>query len=136
MFKDNLAELRRIHGLTQEKLAARLSVSRQTLSKWETGESLPDIEKSKELAGIFGVTLDDLVCYESGEDRLPPPPMGKHMFGVVKVGEKGQIVIPAKARKIFDISPGDDLVVLGDEAQGIAILKEAEFLEIIQKRNK
>ena len=42
---------------------------------------------------------------------------------MVKVGEKGQIVIPAKARKIFDIKPGDVLMVLGDEEQGIALLK-------------
>ena len=43
---------------------------------------------------------------------------------MVKVGEKGQIVIPAKARKIFDIKPGDNLIVLGDEGQGIALIKE------------
>ena len=39
---------------------------------------------------------------------------------MVKVGEKGQIVIPAKARKLFDIKPGDNLIILGDEGQGIA----------------
>lgn len=50
-------------------------------------------------------------------------PQGKHIFGTVRVGEKGQIVIPKKARDIFDIKPGDTLVVLGDEAQGIAIVK-------------
>ena len=43
---------------------------------------------------------------------------------MVKVGEKGQIVIPAKARKLFDIKPGDNLIILGDEGQGIAIIKE------------
>ena len=43
------------------------------------------------------------------------PPKGKYMFGMVKVGDKGQIVIPAKARKIFNIKPGDNLVILGDE---------------------
>lgn len=50
-------------------------------------------------------------------------PKGKHIFGTVKVGEKGQIVIPKKARDIFDIKPGDTLLVLGDESQGIAIIK-------------
>ena len=43
---------------------------------------------------------------------------------MVKVGEKGQIVIPAKARKLFDIKPGDNLIILGDEWQVIAIIKE------------
>ena len=49
-------------------------------------------------------------------------PKGKFV-SLVKVGEKGQIVIPAKARKIFDINAGDQLLVLGDEEQGIAIVK-------------
>lgn len=57
------------------------------------------------------------------------------MFGMVKVGDKGQIVIPAKARKVFDIKPGDDLIVLGDEAQGIAIIKEKGLMEMINRGN-
>ena len=50
-------------------------------------------------------------------------PKGKHIFGTVKVGERGQIVIPKEAREIFDIHPGDILLVLGDEEQGIAVVK-------------
>jgi AbrB family looped-hinge helix DNA binding protein len=49
---------------------------------------------------------------------------GKHMFGTVKVGERGQIVIPKEARETFDINPGDRLMILGDEKKGIAIVKE------------
>lgn len=49
---------------------------------------------------------------------------GKHIFGTVKVGERGQIVIPKKARDIFDINSGDTLLILGDETKGIAIVKE------------
>ncbi|MDD3831998.1 MAG: AbrB/MazE/SpoVT family DNA-binding domain-containing protein [Clostridia bacterium] len=48
---------------------------------------------------------------------------GKYLFGVCKVGEKGQIVIPAEARKIFDIKTGDNLLVVGDIKRGIAIIK-------------
>lgn len=54
-------------------------------------------------------------------------PDGKHIFGTVKVGEKGQIVIPKEARDIFNIKPGDTLLLLGDEAQGIAIVKNEIF---------
>jgi AbrB family looped-hinge helix DNA binding protein len=54
-------------------------------------------------------------------------PKGKHIFGTVKVGEKGQIVIPKEARELFDIKPGDTLLLLGDEAQGIAIVKNDLF---------
>ena len=54
-------------------------------------------------------------------------PDGKHIFGTVKVGERGQIVIPKEAREIFKIKPGDTLLVLGDEKQGIAIVKSDIF---------
>ena len=53
-----------------------------------------------------------------------PDSDGRYVFGTVKVGEKGQIVIPRDARRIFDFNPGDTLLVLGDERQGgIAIVK-------------
>ena len=124
MFHSNLVQLRKLHHLSQEELAEKVGVSRQTLSKWETGESIPDIVRCKQLADVFTVTLDDLVKFESNEFfGLAVPPKGKHVFGVVTVGEKGQIVIPAKARKIFDINAGDQLLILGDEEQGIAIVK-------------
>jgi AbrB family looped-hinge helix DNA binding protein len=128
MFKDNLVYLRKMKGMSQENLAARLDVTRQTISKWELGEGAPDIEKSKILADIFGVSLDDLVSFDASSERLPIPPKGKHIFGVVKVGDKGQIVIPAKARKIFNISQGDEFVVLGDENSGLALIKSEDFL--------
>lgn len=138
-FADNLIELRKYHDYSQEELAEMIGVSRQTLSKYETGESLPDIEKCKLLADVFSVTIDDLISYEKGnEDNLGLgiPPKGKHVFGMVKVGDKGQIVIPAKARKIFDIQPGDNLIVLGDEGQGIAIIKENGLLNLFAKARK
>ena len=135
MFKDNLVELRKIHELSQEELADKIGVSRQTLSKYETGESLPDIEKCKLLADVFGVSIDDLLNYDSQSNEsmgLAVPPKGKHIFGIVKVGDKGQIVLPAKARKIFDINPGDRLLVLGDEGQGLAIIKEKGLLDLLR----
>lgn len=58
---------------------------------------------------------------------------GKYIFGTVKVGEKGQIVIPKEARKIFDIKPGDDLLIVGDEKKGIAIAKAGVMKEIALK---
>lgn len=139
MFCDNLIELRRMANLSQEELADKIGVSRQTLSKYETGESLPDIGKCMAIADVFGVTMDDLVNYTKEDNMgLDVPPKGKHVFGMVKVGDKGQIVIPAKARKIFDIHPGDNLIILGDEGQGIAIMKEKGLLELLKnaKRNK
>ncbi|MCT2874635.1 AbrB/MazE/SpoVT family DNA-binding domain-containing protein [Limosilactobacillus fermentum] len=56
-------------------------------------------------------------------------PKGKHIFGTVKVGTKGQIVIPKEARDVFNIKPGDSLLMLGDEQQGIALVKEEIFFQ-------
>jgi len=133
MFSDNLSSLRKINKMSQEELAEKVGVSRQTLSKWETGEAVPDIEKGKLLADVFDVSVDELLSFDSKETGFLVPPRGKHMFGIVKVGDKGQIVIPAKARKIFDINPGDDLIILGDESSGIAIMKADDFLALADK---
>ena len=139
MFKDNLIELRKLNGMSQDELADRIGVSRKTVSKYETGESLPDIEKCKRIAEVFSVSMDDLINYERNNKNnlgLNVPPKGKHIFGMVKVGDKGQIVIPAEARKIFDINPGDNLIVLGDESQGIAIVKEKGLMDLLRLATK
>ena len=95
MLHDNLITLRKYKKMSQEELAWEIGVTRQTISKYETGEAIPDIEKCKQLADVFEVSLDDLVNYDKKEGGLNIPPKGKHMFGMVKVGDKGQIVIPS-----------------------------------------
>ena len=57
---------------------------------------------------------------------------GKYIFGVVKVGERGQIVIPKEAREIYHIKAGDSLMMLGDQ-KGIAMLKTEVFQNIINQ---
>lgn len=66
---------------------------------------------------------------------LVAPRDGKtnHIFGTVKVGERGQVVIPKEAREIFDIRPGDMLFVLGDEERGIALIKAEILQEFAEK---
>ena len=56
----------------------------------------------------------------------------RYIFGVVKVGDKGQIVIPKDARQVYDIKPGDALIMLGDE-RGIALLKTEIFQSAIDQ---
>ena len=137
MFKDNLIQMRKLKQMTQEDIAEKVGVTRQAVAKWEAGETIPDLDKCKILAEVFGVSLDDLANYEPEDNLgLGVPPKGKHLFGMVTVGDKGQIVIPAKARKLFDINAGDQLVVLGDENQGIAILKSEYFLAMANEINK
>lgn len=117
--------------MTQEDVAEKLGVTRQSVAKWESGDSVPDLDKCKQLADVFGVSLDDLANYEPDENMgFAVPPKGKHLFGLVTVGDKGQVVIPAKARKIFEISAGDQLVVLWDEGQGLALVKAESFLSL------
>ena len=57
---------------------------------------------------------------------------GKYIFGTVKVGEKGQIVIPKDARQVFNINPGDSLVVLGDIERGLAIMKSEVIMQSLE----
>lgn len=58
---NKILELRKKKGLSQEELAEMIGVARQTISKWELGETSPDIKQSKELSKIFNVSLDELV---------------------------------------------------------------------------
>ena len=124
----NIQTARQGSGLTQEQLAESVGVSRQTVAKWESGETSPDLEHAAALADTLDTTVDALVSFDDAGLGVAPPPRGKHLFGSVKVGERGQIVIPKEAREVFDIHPGDKLVVLGEEGQGIALCKESEFM--------
>lgn len=60
-FGENLIRSRKKSGLSQEEVAAKLGVSRQTVSKWELGETLPDIQQAKKLSTLYHITLDELV---------------------------------------------------------------------------
>lgn len=132
MIGENLQYLRKKFHFSQEEVAERVGVSRQAVAKWESGETVPDLPNSMALAALYDVTLDDLVNHSAREVQgMPIPPKGRHIFGTVTVGDKGQIVIPVKARKIFQIQPGDALIVLGDEKQGLALMKQNDLLAML-----
>lgn len=120
MINERLKELRRQKGYSLEYVAEKISVSRQTVSKWESGETVPDVLKCKELADIYEISMDELLA-ENGEDPEEKR-TGKYAFGVVRVGERGQIVIPSRARKVFGINKGDMLLFLGDIRKGMAVV--------------
>lgn len=86
------------------------------------------MSSSNRLAEIFDISLDELVNSDvflfAGKSKK-----GKYIFGTVTVGEKDQIVIPARARKIFNIQKGDNLMVLGDVNQGLALMHSDFFVQ-------
>lgn len=132
MIGENLLTLRRRARLSQARVAEAVGVSRQAVAKWESGETTPDIANCAALARLYDVTIDDLVRHDDAQALgVPIAPRGKWMFGAVTVGDKGQIVIPAKARRVFGIAPGDELVVLGDIEQGLALVKADDLLNMI-----
>lgn len=67
MISDNLKRLRKINQFTQEGVAEKINVSRQSVAKWESGETLPDLESCMKLAGVYNVKLDDLINHSEEE---------------------------------------------------------------------
>ena len=87
MLSDNLIMLRNIHGFSQEEVAEKIDISRQAYAKWESGKTIPDIEKCSRLAELYGVTLDSLIKTERLEDGrvIAPSPKGKSIWGSVTI---------------------------------------------------
>ena len=89
---EKISALRAARGMKQDELAAALGVSRQSVSKWETGASVPELDRLVQLAGLFGVTLDGLVGREPPSPEAPPAavtvsrPPARVIVGAVLLG--------------------------------------------------
>lgn len=131
MLKDNLIMLRNVYGFSQEELAEKIGISRQAYAKWETGATIPDIEKCMKLAEIYNTTIDSLIKTTTvdGEETLLPPPKGKNIWGSVVINDRGQLVIPKAVRDMFGLTGGQRLIVLTDEGEGIALVPAEVFEE-------
>ena len=134
MLKENLVILRGVHGFSQEEIAEKINISRQAYAKWETGATIPDIEKCRMLAALYGVTLDSLVNSDSAEGSGTSvlAPRGKNIWGSVSINDRGQVVIPKGARDKFKLTGGARLIVLSDD-DGIALVPAEKFERNIQK---
>lgn len=135
MLKDNLIILRNVNGFSQEEIAEKIGISRQAYAKWEKGDTVPDVEKCAHLAEIYGTTIDTLLHYDTHQEGMvvAPAPKGKHIFGTVTMNERGQIVIPKVARDTMKLNAGDRMIILGDEEEGLALIKSELFEERMKK---
>jgi len=123
MISSNLRMLRSNSNYSLENVAEIVGVSRQTIAKWESGETYPDIENCVKLSALFKVSLDAFVKEPIQLMDNEPNDKGQYMFGIVKVAENGAIPLPEKAKQLMNIMPGDRMLLLGDKRQGIAVVK-------------
>lgn len=125
---DNLKLMRNKQGYTLEGLAEIISVSRQTIAKWEAGESYPDIMNCVKLATLFKISLDELVNKPLREAQVNDFSTGENKIcGVLDLTEEGTITLPKLVMEMFNIHPGEKILLLADRKQGIAIVKCSQF---------
>lgn len=125
---DNIAHLRKKRRWTQEVLTGKVGVSRQTIAKWESPVGNPDISSCARLAQVFDVAIDDLVNGDTSFVATLDRP-GKYMFGTVVIDREGRIALPARARRVFGMSPGDELLLVGDIDRGLALMDVQFFAQ-------
>ncbi len=133
---NNLKTLRTQSKRTLEDVAEIIDVSRQSVSKWESGECYPDIEKCVRLAKLYKVSLDALVNKSIEELVKEEQKNDKYIFGLTKLEDNGSIKLPQKAIEVFEITTNDALLVVGDKKQGIAIVKCGEANYFIDENRK
>ncbi|MCR4638636.1 helix-turn-helix transcriptional regulator [Ruminococcus sp.] len=101
-FNNKLYELRKQKGFSQEELANRLNVSRQTVSKWEVGDSAPDMEKLIAISDLFGISLDELILDKAPEPAPAPieqAPAKSKLYSEIKTDIKEKVLTDSNRKK-------------------------------------
>ena len=125
---DNLKLLRNKSGYTLESLAEIISVSRQTVAKWEAGESYPDLLNCVKLTSLYRISLDELVNKPLRDlETVGYSTDGGRICGVLDLSKEGTITLPRPVMEMFDMQPGEKILLLADKKQGIAIIKCSQF---------
>ena len=114
-FGERICRLRMARGLSQEELAAELQVSRQSVSKWETGSSVPELDKLLRLSEVFGVTLDELV-------KGAPIPDGGGVEETAADGRTAEGTEPSAASTAARRGPDGIQRIVGAVLLGFAVL--------------
>jgi len=125
---DNLKILRHKNGYTLEAIAEIISVSRQSVAKWEAGDSVPDIVNCVKLASLYKISLDELVNrpLQAAINREFDTESGR-VCGVLEILPGNTICIPDSVMEMFDMRCGDKVLLLADQKQGLALVKCSYF---------
>lgn len=95
-FAEHLMSLRKRQGWSQEELGSQIGVTRQTVSKWEMGQSTPELEKLMELSRLFGMSIDQLVGLETAGERPDPWEVSEKPARVCAWGTLYEYISPVK----------------------------------------
>lgn len=112
-FAENLKMLRKQDGMSQEQLAEKIGVSRQAVTKWETGAGIPDIENIMAISTLFDISIDDLLSNESGSKKLPET---EYLYESVT-----EYDIDESKRYDMKLGGAKRLVLVGDEGEKIRV---------------
>ncbi|MEE1173018.1 MAG: helix-turn-helix transcriptional regulator [Ruminococcus sp.] len=131
---NRLRQLRLKSKMTQEELAEKMNVSRQTVAKWEAGDSIPDIAKCSVLASIFNLYLDDIAdMFIDRDDERSMHPKNQYFLGISKI-ENRTVVLPENAMKMYGFKEGDVLLILGNSSQGISLASKNNLSDYEEKK--
>lgn len=125
MLKDVLIKLRKLGNYSQEEVAERCNVSRQAVSKWEQGLSIPDIYNCQELCKLYNIDINELLESDSNDYQMLVP-KDKFIFGYTERKEEG-IVIPNEWLEAIGFTKEDSIICLGDKKQGIALVNAQNY---------
>lgn len=134
-FGDKLREIRRNEGLSQEQLAEKMGVSRQAITKWETGRGLPDVENMVILAEIFKMTLDELVSREKQSKQKIEGNYESESIYDIDCSKHFDIRM-GSARKIQICSGTDEKLHVKLESEKLENLKSLFKIKLDEKREK
>lgn len=125
---ENLRIMRQKYGYTLEALAEIITVSRQTVAKWESGDSHPDIMNCIKLANLYKMSLDELVNKPlHAVQKNDFAPENGRICGVLDISEESMIKLPASVLDMFELKCGDKVLLLADKSQGMALVKCSQF---------
>ena len=120
-FSDKLKEIRKTEGLSQEKFAEKIGVSRQAITKWETGKGMPDIENMKIISEVYKMTLDELLCGKELPKTEEPH------------GYESEMIYDVDCRKHFDLKFGrvNQIKIVGGMDEKLHIRLYSDTIENI-----